>query len=105
VPGVTLDQNQEIHIRGEHMGIQYQMNGLLLPLDMNNDPTFTQLLKSYFVKSVSLIDGILPAQYGYRTSRVIDIHTKEGCDGSHNDFHRRRRPARHHSGKCSAERL
>jgi outer membrane receptor protein involved in Fe transport len=86
MPGVTLDQNQEIHIRGEHMGIQYQMNGILLPLDMNNDPTFTQLLNSYFVKSVSLIDGILPAQYGYRTSGVIDIHTKEGCDGNHNDF-------------------
>jgi len=86
MPGIALDQNQEIHIRGEHMGIQYQMNGILLPLDMNTDPTFTQLLNAYFVKSVSLIDGVLPAQYGYRTSGVIDIHTKEGCDGSHNDF-------------------
>src|SRR5579871_1565376 len=54
MPGVALDQNQEIHIRGEHMGIQYQMNGVLLPLDINTDPTFTQLLNSYFVKSVSL---------------------------------------------------
>jgi hypothetical protein len=27
MPGVALDQNQEIHIRGEHAGIQYQMNG------------------------------------------------------------------------------
>ena len=60
MPGVALDQNQEIHIRGEHAGIQYQMNGILLPLDINNDPTFTQLLNSYFVKSVSLIDGVLP---------------------------------------------
>ena len=30
MPGVALDQNQETHIRGEHMGIQYQMNGILL---------------------------------------------------------------------------
>ena len=66
MPGVALDQNQEIHIRGEHAGIQYQMNGIMLPLDINNDPTFTQLLNTHFVKSVSLIDGILPAQYGYR---------------------------------------
>ncbi len=86
MPGVALDQNQEIHIRGEHMGIQYQMNGILLPLDINSDPTFTQLLNSYFVKSVSLMDGVLPAQYGYRTSGVIDIHTKNGCDGGHNEF-------------------
>lgn len=86
MPGVALDQNQEIHIRGEHMGIQYQMNGIMLPLDMNTDPTFTQLLNAWFVKSVGLIDGVLPARYGYRTSGVIDIHTKDGCEGSHNDF-------------------
>ena len=86
MPGVALDQNQEIHIRGEHMGIQYQMNGIMLPLDINNDPTFTQLLNAYFVKSVSLMDGVLPAQYGYRTSGVIDIHTKDGCDSGPNNL-------------------
>ena len=86
MPGVALDQNQEIHIRGEHMGIQYQMNGIMLPLDINTDPTFTQLFNAYFVKSVSLMDGVLPAQYGYRTSGVIDIHTKDGCDAGHNDL-------------------
>ena len=86
MPGVALDQNQEIHIRGEHMGIQYQVNGILLPLDINSDPTFTQLLNSYFVNSVSLMDGVLPAQYGYRTSGVIDIHTKDGCGGGPNEF-------------------
>ena len=86
MPGVALDQNQEIHIRGEHAGIQYQMNNIMLPLDINNDPTFTQLLNSYFVRSVSLIDGVLPAQYGYRTSGVIEIQTKNGCDGGNNNF-------------------
>ncbi len=86
MPGVALDQNQEIHIRGEHAGIQYQMNGILLPLDINNDPTFTQLLNSYFVKSVSLMDGVLPAEYGYRTSGVIEISTRNGCDDAHNEL-------------------
>jgi outer membrane cobalamin receptor len=86
MPGVTLDQNQEIHIRGEHMGIQYQINGILLPLDINSDPTFTQLLNSFFVKNVSLLDGILPARYGYRTAGVIDIVTKSGCQQPGGDF-------------------
>jgi hypothetical protein len=27
MPGVALDKNQEIHIRGEHAKIQYEMNG------------------------------------------------------------------------------
>jgi len=86
MPGVALDQNQEIHIRGEHLGIQYQMNGVLLPLDLNTDPTFNQLLNSQFVKSVSLADGILPARYGYRTAGVIDIRTKDGCDNGQSNF-------------------
>ncbi|MFZ0888014.1 MAG: TonB-dependent receptor [Candidatus Binataceae bacterium] len=86
MPGVALDQNQEIHVRGEHAGVQYQMNGILLPLDINDDPTFTQLLNSYFVRSVSLMDGVLPAEYGYRTSGIIEISTKNGCDDAHNEF-------------------
>jgi hypothetical protein len=86
MPGVALDQNQEIHVRGEHAGIQYQMNNIMLPLNLNNDPTFIQLLNSYFVGSVSLIDGVLPARYGYRTSGVVEIQTKNGCDGGNNNF-------------------
>ncbi len=86
MPGVALDQNQEIHIRGEHLGIQYEMNGVLLPLDLNTDPTFTQLLNSQFIKSVSLADGILPPKYGYRTAGVVNIKTKDGCDGGRNWF-------------------
>ena len=86
MPGVALDQNQEIHIRGEHTGVQYEINGVMLPLDINSDSEFTQLLNAYFIKNVSLIDGILPAQYGYRTAGVIAISTKNGCEGSNNDF-------------------
>lgn len=86
MPGVALDQNQEIHVRGEHLGIQYEMNGVLLPLDLNTDPTFTQLLNSQFAKSISLADGILPARYGYRTAGVVEIKTKDGCDGGENWF-------------------
>ncbi|MGD0075579.1 MAG: TonB-dependent receptor [Candidatus Binataceae bacterium] len=86
MPGVALDQNQEIHIRGEHLGIQYQVNGVLLPLDLNTDPTFNQLLNSQFIKSVSLADGILPARYGYRTAGVIDIRTKDGCGDGQSNF-------------------
>ena len=62
------------------------MNGVLLPLDLNTDPTFTQLLNSQFAKSVSLADGILPARYGYRTAGVVEIKTKDGCDGGDNWF-------------------
>ena len=81
MPGVALERDREIPgLTG--MGIQYQMNGVVLPLDINTTPTFTQLLNAYFIKSVGLMDGVLPAKYGYRTSGVIDIHTKDGCDST-----------------------
>ncbi len=86
MPGVALDQRPgRFYIRGEHMGIQYQTNGIMLPLDINTDPTFIQLLNATLVKSVSLLDGVLPAQYGYRTAGVIDIQTKDGCGDTHNN--------------------
>jgi hypothetical protein len=30
------------------------------------------------VKSVDLVTGSLPAQFGFRTSGITDIHTKDG---------------------------
>ena len=84
MPGVALDQNQ-IYVRGEHLGSN-KMNGVLLRLVLNTDPTFTQLLNSQFAKSVRLAHGILPARYGYRTAGVVEIKTKDGCDGGDNWF-------------------
>ena len=105
MPGVALDQNQEIHIRGEHAGIQYQMNNIMLPLDINNDPTFTQLLNSYFVSSVSLIDGVLPAQYGYRTSGVDRNPDQERMRRWPQQFQRVRRHVRYCGAEFSASRM
>ena len=87
MPGVALDQNQEIHIRGEHMGIQYQMNGITPPLDIDTDPTFTQLLNAYFIKSVSLMDGVLPMRSTdtARQESSPSIPRTDATSG-HNDF-------------------
>ena len=38
-----------------------------------------QELDTRFADSVSLITGALPAQFGFRTTGVIDIHTKNGA--------------------------
>src|SRR5262249_58682424 len=36
MPGVSIDQNQQIHIRNtEGPQFQYQINGVLIPLDIN----------------------------------------------------------------------
>ena len=76
-PGVAQDSaaNGGLHVRGEHGNLQYRINDVLLPEGISG---FGQELDTRFVDSVQLITGSLPAQYGFRTAGVVDIHTKSG---------------------------
>jgi len=75
-PGVVLDElDKRLHVRGEEANLQYRVNGLLLPDGLSG---FGQELSTQFLDSVSLITGILPAQYGNRTAAIVDIRTKTG---------------------------
>jgi len=76
VPGVAQDSYGQLHVRGDHANLQYRLNGIILPESISG---FGQTLDTRFVDSVSLLTGALPAQYGYRTAGVVDIHTKSGA--------------------------
>jgi len=81
MPGVAIDQNQQIHIRNtEGPQFQYQINGVLVPLDINTNPPFLSMINPMFVKQLDLLDGVLPARYSYATGGVVDIQTKDGCE-------------------------
>jgi outer membrane receptor protein involved in Fe transport len=81
MPGVAIDQNQQIHIRNtEGPQFQYNINGILVPFDINTNPPFLTMFNSTFVSRMDLIDGILPSRYSYATGGVVDIQTKDGCD-------------------------
>jgi len=77
-PGVAQDSaaNGDLHVRGEHGNLQYRINDVLLPEGITG---FGLELDPRFVGSMQLITGSLPAQYGFRTAGVIDIHTKTGA--------------------------
>lgn len=75
VPGVAQDSGGQVHLRGEHANLQYRINDVLLPEGISG---FGSELDTRFVESMSVLTGSLPAQYGYRTSGVVDIHTKSG---------------------------
>jgi hypothetical protein len=78
---VALDQNQQIHIRNsEGPQFQYQINGVLVPLDINTNPPFISMINPMFIKQMSLLDGILPSRYSYATGGVLEIQTKDGCE-------------------------
>ena len=75
MPGVTQDSFGQLHVRGEHNGLQYRLNGIILPEGIS---VFGQTLDPRLAESVRLITGALPAEYGLRTAGIIDLTTKEG---------------------------
>ncbi len=75
-PGVVQDSFGEIHIRGNHANIQYRIDGIIIPDAIS---AFGQTLDTRTIRSVSLLDGALPAQYGLRTAGVISIITRSGA--------------------------
>jgi hypothetical protein len=86
MPGVAIDQNQQIHIRNtEGPQFQYQINGVLVPIDINTNPPFISMLNPQFIKRLDLIDGVLPSRYSYATGGVVDIQTKDGCEAPGGD--------------------
>jgi outer membrane receptor protein involved in Fe transport len=76
-PGVAQDNlaNGAFHVRNEHLNVQYRINGVIIPEGVS---FFGQGLSPRFVDQMSLITGALPAQYGLRTSGVVDVQTKSG---------------------------
>src|SRR6184192_2791865 len=75
-PGVAQDSFGQLHVRGEHANLQYRIDDVLLPESI---PGFGQVLETRFADNISLITGALPAQFGFRNTGVIDIHTKNGA--------------------------
>jgi len=75
VPSVAEDSFGQVHLRGEHADLQYRINDVLLPEGISG---FGQELDIPFIKTTSILTGSLPAQYGYRTAGVVDIHTESG---------------------------
>jgi TonB dependent receptor len=77
MPGVDQDNlaNGGLHIRNEHLNVQYRIDGVILPDGVS---FFGQDLSLRFVQSMTLITGSLPAEYGLRTAGVIDIQSKSG---------------------------
>ncbi len=74
-PGVAQDSFGQLHVRGEHANLQYRIDDVLLPESI---PGFGQELQTRLADNISLITGSLPAQFGFRTTGVLDIHTKSG---------------------------
>jgi outer membrane receptor protein involved in Fe transport len=76
-PGVSQDSAVagDIHVRNEHGNVQYRINGITLPDGISG---FGHVFDTGLIGSLAVITGALPAQYGLRTSGIVDIQTKSG---------------------------
>ena len=74
-PGVVINSQNQLHVRGDHSNLQYRINGIMLPEGVNG---FGQRLDTHFADSIDFLTGAMPAQYGLRTAGVVDIKTKSG---------------------------
>ena len=77
LPGVSADSaasHPDFHIRNEYSNVQYRLNGLLLPDGVSG---LGPILDTSFIQTLNLLTGTLPAQYGLRTSGVVDITTRD----------------------------
>jgi outer membrane receptor protein involved in Fe transport len=74
-PGVAQDSYGVIHVRNEHANLQYRLDGVIVPESISG---FGTTFDPKIASSIQLITGTLPAQYGYRTSGVINFTTQSG---------------------------
>jgi outer membrane receptor protein involved in Fe transport len=74
-PGVSQDSaaSGSIHIRNDHANVQFRINGVMLPDGVTG---FGSVLDTNLIGSISLVTGALPAEYGLRTTGLLDITTR-----------------------------
>ena len=74
-PGVSQDSaaSGTLHVRNDHANVQYRINGIMLPDGLTG---FSSILDASWIGSIALVVGALPAEYGLRTTGLVDITTR-----------------------------
>ena len=73
-PAAARGSNGQIHINGDHNGIQYLLDGVQVPEGLNR--VLGSEIDPSIIGSANLIEGAYPAQYGDKFAGVFDVSTK-----------------------------
>src|SRR5579863_5919747 len=76
MPGAVRGANGVVHINGDHGVINYMLDGVALPQELNRDIGGEINLND--LSFVDLIEGAYPAQYGLRFGSVLNMSTRAG---------------------------
>lgn len=77
LPGAARGANGVIHINGDHGDINYIVDGVSIPQELNRD--IGSEFNSGDVAFVDVLEGAYPAQYGERFASVLNIDTRSGA--------------------------
>jgi len=75
-PGVAADSNGLFHGLGDHAENSFSVDGQ--PITDQQSKVFSNQIPMEAVQSMEVIEGAPPAEYGDKTSLVIDVTTRSG---------------------------
>lgn len=75
-PGVAADSNGLFHGLGDHAENSFSLDGQ--PITDQQSKVFSNQIPADAVQSMQVIEGAPPAEYGDKTSLIIDVTTRSG---------------------------
>ncbi len=75
-PGVAADSNGFFHPMGDHAQVSYVIDGQ--PVSDQRNKVFSTSIPAGAIQSMEVISGSPPAEYGDKTSLVINATTRSG---------------------------
>jgi Carboxypeptidase regulatory-like domain/TonB-dependent Receptor Plug Domain len=75
-PGISADSNGLFHGLGDHASNSFSLDGQ--PITDQQSKVFSNQIPTDAVQSMEVIEGAPPAEYGDKTSVVIDVTTRSG---------------------------
>ena len=78
VPGFAPDDNGRLHPRGSESQVQYVVDGV--PITDNMSAIFSTSLDARTLRTVEVLTGGIPAEFGDRLAGVVNVNTRSGLE-------------------------
>jgi outer membrane receptor protein involved in Fe transport len=78
-PGFVTDDNGRMHPRGSESQVQYVVDGV--PVTDNLSAIFSTSLDARTLRTVEVLTGGIPAEFGDKLAGVINVSTRSGLEG------------------------
>jgi outer membrane receptor protein involved in Fe transport len=77
-PGFVTDDNGRMHPRGSESQVQYVVDGV--PVTDNLSSVFSTSLDARTLRTVEVLTGGIPAEFGDKLAGVINVNTRSGLE-------------------------